>query len=423
MPDYDGLDHGPSVGRELLLGVPRAIMLPLYAVSEYGLRAPIGAGMRAGEKAHVVDRVLAFFTTEDGKMGILPSAFFDFGLRPSVGFNFFWNDAGAAKNDVRVHFGTWGPTWINVAVVDRYTYADKKSVSLRAAFTRRQDFYFNGIGPTSKDEDRARYESDRLDLGPALAVDGWRLSGLRLAAGVRRVAYGDGGCCGDPRIQDQVARGVFPTPYHFGTSYTSIYQRGQFVFDTRRPKPRPGTGFRFELYGEPAFHPRASAPEAWIRYGGSVGQTVDLTGRERNLSLTVATDFADPLTGPDVPFNEQVTLGGGTASAGSFVEPSMRGFRYGRLVGRSAATATLQYTWPIWFLLEGVVQVAAGNVYGQGLRDFDADLLRGSAVIGVRTNDKRDSHFGIVVGMGTEPVRDGLSPESFRLAIGTTSGL
>jgi hypothetical protein len=423
MPDYDGLGRQDrTTTSDVLLWLPRVPMLPLYALTEFGVRAPVGALARTAEKHHWAGSLYELFTSDDRKIGVFPSAFFDFGVRPSVGFFFFWNDAGAPKNDVRFHFGTWGPTWINATLLDRYTFAPKKTVNFRAAFSRRRDLYFNGLGPESTADHESRYEANRLDIGPSITIDGWRLSSLSVAGGLRRVDWGDGGCCGDPRLEARVAAGAFPMPPQFGTAYTSFYDRVQLIIDSRRPAPEPGTGTRIEAYGEPSFHPRPQAPQSWVRYGGSFGQTVDLNGRQRNLSIVVAADFADPILGGDVPFNEQVTLGGGQAPAGSFVETKMRGFRYGRLVGRSAASATLQYTWPIWFLLEGVVQVSAGNVFGGGLRDFEPDLLRTSGVVGVRTNQERDAHFEILLGAGTETFRDGLAVEAFRLAIGTTNG-
>lgn len=423
IPDYDGLPpEGTTVG-EGLQWIPRVILFPLWLVSEFGVRAPVGGLVRTAEKHHWAGTLYDFFTSDDRKIGFFPSAFFDFGMRPSVGFFFFWNDFLAKKNDLRFHFGTWGPTWINVNATDRYTWDTGKTVALNAAFTRRRDLFFYGLGPESSPDHESRYEANRLDVGPSLAIDGWRYNSLRLAAGIRRVDFGSGGCCNDPTIGAQVASGVYEKPPHLDDPYTSIYQRGQVVVDTRRPRPESGTGTRIEIYGEPAFHPRPRNPESWIRYGGSVGQTVDLNGRQRNLSLTVAADFADPMTGDgSVPFNEQVTLGGGKPLAGTFVETKMRGFRFGRLVGRSAAVATLQYTWPIWFFLEGVVQIAAGNVFGGVLRGFEPDLLRMSGVIGVRTNEKRDAHFEILVGAGTETFRDGTALESFRFAIGTSNG-
>lgn len=424
VPDYDGLGNhaAQSDSNEVALAIARAPLLPLYAVSEFGLRAPVGAVVRSAEKHHWAGALYDFFTSADGKIGVLPSAFFDFGVRPSVGFFFFWNDAFAKGNDLRFHFGTWGPTWLHVALLDRYRLDADKTLDLRAAFSRRQDLYFNGLGPESTVSHESRYEANRLDVGPSLVVGGNRFSSLTVAAGVRRIDYGSGACCGDPSIDVRVVRGDYPEPPHFDHPYTAMYERLDLVLDSRRPVPHPGTGTRIELYGEPAFHPRPTNPESWLRYGGSIGQTVDLNGHQRNLSLTVAADFADPLVGSDVPFNEQPTLGGGQAPAGSFVETKMRGFRYGRLVGRSAFVTTLQYTWPVWFLLEGVVQLSAGNVFGPALRGMDADLLRMSGVIGVRTNQQRDTHFEILLGAGTETIRDGMALESFRLAIGTTHG-
>ena len=98
----------------------------------------------------------------------------------------------------------------------------------------------------------------------------------------------------------------------------------------------------------------------------------------------------------------------------------MRGFRAGRLMGRSAAVATLEYRWPIWAILDGSAQVAMGNVFGAHLEDFDADLMRLAFTFGIRTAGERDHSFDILVGSGTETFREGAGLNSLRLVIGAT---
>ena len=40
---------------------------------------------------------------------------------------------------------------------------------------------------------------------------------------------------------------------------------------------------------------------------------------------------------------------------------------------RSAAVATLQYSWPVWGFLDGIIQADVGNVFGPHLEGFAAD--------------------------------------------------
>src|SRR5262249_14068818 len=173
-----------------------------------------------------------------------------------------------------------------------------------------------------------------------------------------------------------------------------------------------GTGVRLELEGESASFLEGSAGSL-IHYGGSVGGFWDLTGKRRVLSLSVGAWFVDPLVRSDVPFTELVHLGGTRA---------MRGFREGRLIDRSAAVATLQYEWPIWVWLNGSLQLAMGNVFGEHLADFDPKLARMSGTVGVRTSGSPDHRFELLTGFGTETWDDGLKVTSVRFLVGTTRG-
>src|SRR5262249_38329921 len=152
---------------------------------------------------------------------------------------------------------------------------------------------------------------------------------------------------------------------------------------------------------------------SWIRYGGSLGGFLDMTGQSRVVGLVVTTDFADPVKGDSIPFTEQVVWGGSGA---------MAGYRPGRLVGRSGAAATLVYEWPIWIWLNGAMHVGVGNVFDARLRDFEAKLLRLSWGIGIRSTGSPDHQIELKVGFGTETFEHGTQVTSFRLAIGGTNG-
>jgi hypothetical protein len=133
----------------------------------------------------------------------------------------------------------------------------------------------------------------------------------------------------------------------------------------------------------------------------------------RVVSLSVSTLFADALGNRPVPFTELVALGG---------PGMMPGFRMGRLYGESAAVATLRYSWPIWVWLNGSIQVAAGNVYGEHLAGFSAERSRLSSAIGIESAGSRDSIFQALFGFGTETFESGGKIDSIRLVVGARSG-
>ncbi|HEU4539139.1 MAG TPA: hypothetical protein VFS00_33690, partial [Polyangiaceae bacterium] len=145
---------------------------------------------------------------------------------------------------------------------------------------------------------------------------------------------------------------------------------------------------------------------------GTIGGFVDVTGHDRVVSLSVTGLFADRLSGANIPFTEQIVLGGDIMPA----------YLPGRLVGRSALVSTLQYTWPVWAAMQGYAQVAVGNVFGRHLQDLSPELLRGNAGIGLRSTSSRDHALEVLFAVGTETIEDRFAVNSFRLRIGGTSG-
>jgi hypothetical protein len=414
VPDYDGRGAPPASVGDTLIWAPRVLASPLYLVSEYALRRPLGALVVTAERDNWPRAIVDFFTFDaEHKAGIFPTAFVDFGFRPSAGLYFFWDDALARKNAIRLHAATWGVDWLTATVADRYALGDDATVALRCEATRRSDFVFHGIGPRSLQSDLTRYSADRLE-GSAV-FDTAPLPSLRLGSsvGVRRTRFREGSCCAGPSLLDRIQEGaVAPPPGLEG--YDLGFSRMDLSIDSRLEKGHSsGTGVRLELQGEGAFRLDNTPPSSFVGYGGSIGGFVDLTGTRRVLSLSLAASFVDPLLGSEIPFPELVHLGG---------SGPMRGYRDGRLLGRSAAVATLQYEWPIWVWLDGSIQVAAGNVFGAHLSDFDPRLARLSGTVGIRTSGSPDHRFEILTGFGTETWEDGLKVTSFRLMIGATRG-
>ena len=57
LPSYDGRAEEPLTLGEALLWGPRVLLFPAYALTEWGIRAPVGAVARWVEKDRVVERV------------------------------------------------------------------------------------------------------------------------------------------------------------------------------------------------------------------------------------------------------------------------------------------------------------------------------------------------------------------------------
>ena len=407
VPDYDGRGPPPTTAGDVAIWVPRIIFSPLYFTSEFILRRPLGALVMAAERSHVPTFLYDLFTFgPDHKAGFAPIALFDFGFNPSVGVYAFWDDALAEGNNIHLHGSTWGADWLAGTLTDQLRLHGKDTLSLKLTALHRPDRAFFGEGPRSLQSNLSRYGEDLVDGGAVVDIRLWRASQVQAAVGVRSASFYQGHYGGDPSIEQQAAGGAFPLPDGFDRGYTAEYNRVLLALDSREKRPAPGSGVRIELDGEQGNDVRQAAGSGWIRYGATAGGFYDLNDHGRVISLSVATLFADPLGGRPVPFTELVALGG---------DNPMPGFWWGRLADRSAAVATAEYRWPIAPFLDGSMQAAVGNVFGEHLDGFEPSLLRFSGAVGVSTVTAPDSALQILVGFGTETFEQGGQVDSIRV--------
>ena len=422
LPDYDGRGPAPTtVGQDLLV-IPRVIVAPVYLTTEYVIRKPLGAAISAAERSNV-PKVLydVFAFGPDHKAGVIPTIFFDFGFSPSVGLYGFWNDAGFKGHNVNAHFSVWTSDWIAGSLSDRLPIGKKSSFTTKLAALRRPDRTFFGLGPNSLQDNLSRYGETRIEGSLAVDIPLWRSSQFQAGGGFRQVHLYNGDYSDDPNLTDEVAQGAYPLPPGFGATYSEEFNHALIAFDTRRKGT--GTGVRLEIQGEEGNAVSEGANSGWIRYQGTAGVFVDLDGHGRILSLAAPALFADPLeNGGSIPFTEQVSLGGNTPVLSALATGTglMPGLYAGRLVDRSAAVATLQYRWPIWAWLDGTLQVATGNVFGDHLDELKASLFRFSGALGIESTGISDNALHLLIGIGSETFDHGGQIDSIRLAVGTS---
>jgi hypothetical protein len=407
--DYGEPEPATTPG-QVALWVPRVALFPLWLVSEYVVRQPVGAVVRVAEQQQWPREFVDVFTFGDrGQFTIFPSALFDFGLKPSVGFNAKWRYFLAEPNSISLHFGTWGPDWIAIKAVDRYVLSPKDALLFEGNFMRRKDLPFYGMGPESPNSPRYRFQTQVAETAVGYERRFWRSSRFVARTGLRTLRFMDGTCCGAESVPSAVAAGRLAPPPGLGEDYVAGFQNLLVALDSRKPRPEPGSGVRIVAYGEGVSAPKTN--RGWIGYGAAAGVAWDVWA-ERILALQVAADLVDPLVG-EIPFTDQVSLGGSRP---------MRGYLRNRLIDRSALVGTLQYTWPVWVFLDGMLVADVGNVFGQHFDGFAWDLLRMSAGIGVRSNGSRDSGFEILVAGATDPFNEGFNVSSFRFVIGSHHG-
>jgi hypothetical protein len=415
LPDYEGRPPAPATPGEAMLWIPRVVFSPVYFTTEYLIRRPLGAMLTAAERANLPSALYDFFAFgPEHKAGIAPIAFVDFGFNPSVGVYAFWDDALVRGNDLRLHFSAWNQDWMAGSFVQRTSFHDRDTLTVKVAAMRRPDQVFYGIGPTTLQSNQSRYAEDRFTASGTAEVRLWRSSSIQTGIGVRASSFANGHFGGDPGIVEAAAQGAYPLPYGFASGYTAEYNRVAVALDSRRPFPNEGSGVRLEAAANEGNDVSQSPGSGWLRYEGAAGAFLDLDGHRRIVSLSVQTFFADPLGTRPIPFTELVSLGG---------DQPMPGFYDGRLIDRSAAVGTLRYRWPIGPWVDGALQAALGNVFGAHLEGFDSRLLRFSGALGIETDSSPDSNFQLLVGFGTETFDHGGQVDSARLVLGISRGL
>jgi hypothetical protein len=413
-PDYDGRGAKPTTAGDVIVWIPRVVLSPLYFTSEFLIRRPLGAFLIAAERGSWPSAIYNFFTFgPEHKAGLAPVAFVDFGFNPSVGLYFFWHDALFDGNHLRFHVSTWGSDWIGGSLTDRIQFRGDRELTLRVSGIRRPDQAFYGIGPSSLQSNQSRFGEDAVDGRATLVVPVWRASRLETGIGMRTVSLYHGHYSHDPSVEARAAAGAFPVPYGFDRGYTDEYHHILAVLDTRQALRAGGSGVRVEISAEQGSDLRRSPLSGWIRYGGTLGAYCDLNAHARVVSLSLATLFADPLGNQPIPFTELVALGG---------DGLMRGFYPGRLLGHSAAVATMRYRWPVGIWLDGSIQAAVGNVFGEHLDGFTPGLLRFSGALGLATGNSPGGAIEALVGFGSETFDHGGQVDSIRVVLGTNRG-
>lgn len=418
-PDYSGRGEPPRDPADDILWIPRILFGPLYLISEYLFRQPIGWLATEIERTEFVDQVFDFFTWEQRNAGLVPTALFDFGFLPSVGLYFFWNDLGAEGHSLRVNAAFWGADWLHAQIQDRIAFDSQNELSLWVEGWRRPDRLWFGGGWDA--DERVRFGRARLGGGATYTHQPWRKSQIRyrVLAEANEFSNTTYSVWGDDEsqvlpIEQAAAAGRLELPVGYTSGYFAFRHRLDLTLDTREERPAPAHGLRVQGWFEEGLDMRRAEDVHWLRYGARAAGFLDV-GDQRVVQLSGYVDLVDPVGALDqVPFTEQIWLSREPLLLGGFLP--------GQLVGRSAAIVSLEYHWPIWVFIEGTIHYSVGNAFGGRFADFDVERLRQSFGIGFRTIGDRDNTFRLLVAIGTEPFVHGANVTSARLTVGSQSG-
>ena len=276
--------------------------------------------------------------------------------------------------------------------------------------SRRADGLFFGLGSEASKDNESRYNWVGYDVGVNYTVEPFRRGSISLDTGYRYRVFGDD--VSGTTIPDLVEEGnISSLPPAYPQGYSAWYLDARIAYDSRQPRPSPGSGVRvstgFNLGLDPVL---GNTSSSWIVYGAGVRGFLDVSGHNHTLSLGAIVIFSDGLRG-EVPFTE-VPAVSGNGPMPAFV---------GRvLAGDSASVLNFQFTWPIWLRLDGKIHFAVGNVFDGHLSNFAFEDLRMSFGGGIQAHGAEKTYFEFMAGGGTETFAQGPSVTSVRVLLGVS---
>jgi hypothetical protein len=383
---YDGrkINTGPKKAvlalPRVLLGVPRLVVLGVTATAR-----PL---MEYSERHHVPERVLAAITTPDGKEGVRPIIDYETAFRPAAGALYF-NDRIPDGGRFVVSLATGGPDTIMTGT--RATVPllrERLRLDVGVDYRRRSDELYTGIGMPAHAR-FSRYGIDQLDGTFAIVAHPLRALTISVGEDVGLRRYNAGSAYGgDPDIDDVycvrdkhgrcIEGSIDDTQVPGFTAGTQFARETVAVhIDSRRQETSPG----LIVDGAVAYtHGLGRDGSSYLRLHGRVGTQLEVW-RRRSLYVGVAVDDELAFGSTPIPFTELVTLGGPN---------DLRGFARGRFRDASSMLATVEWRWPVWMWMDGVLFFDYGGAFGPGFRDFSVSALRPDVGIGfiVHTSNK-----------------------------------
>lgn len=408
VPVYNGRPASPPSAGEVLLGVPRLLLQPLHLTLEYVVRRPVVRLMAWTEKHHLHRKVERLFLWKGGKMGLFPTALYELGQRPNVGFYLYHDDLLVPGQETVLRGGFWLHNWQQVLALTRLPVflPGTGELTLQARYGNRPDHPFYGRGPETEQSDLCFFRSREAELFARLYSMMSGLNRLSFALTLRSVGFSDGQ---DPPVSQR-----FPSLPGF-SDYELIDLRYLLELDSRNPDRTrsSGTGLRLELLGGYSIDPLRTELQLF-RWGVEAAGFLDVSGAGHVLGLRVFAEFLERIGNEPAPVTELVNLGG---------LELMRGFLGGRFRGMGAIEVTGDYRYPIHHLVDANLFVSMGNTSEAHLDGLSLSKMYLSWGLGVRTNTRRNTSFDLLLGFGSSRLDSGsFAVDSVHLTAGINQG-
>lgn len=412
VPDYDGREPEPMTPGEKAMLLPRAVLYPIHVALRLTLEKPIIAMLELIERYRIHYWLEWLLLWQDGKIGIFPTARYQFDLNLSFGFFFFIEDLILPGHALILEANFWVDDWQEIRFDNRLKISpDGTLFVLRMRYVDRPDQVFFGTGPATFESAESYYRLDLLEVSVGLKGFLPDLHRLRGDISWRRAKLGEGQI---PSVETKHPLEENPELLGFGV-YEFVAARLHLDIDSREKKrfSTSGSGVRFEGFG--AFGVDPSDVELRVlTWGTEVSGFWDVTGHNNVLGVRGYVEFSEKAGSRSIPVTELITLGG---------LERMRGFLPGRFHGRSAFEATVQYRYPIWTYLDADLFVSFGNAFDGHLEGFELRLLHMTSGLAIRSSSSRQASFDLLVGFGTNRLdSEDVRIESVHFAVGINQG-
>jgi len=360
VPDNSAPDH--TVGR--------TVLFPFRLLTE-ALLAPLRGGAYLVERYQIPDRIERLLFSDDGSLGMYPTAFVETHLGWNVGLHVVDSNVVGHREHVSLGVGYGGQYEQTYdAKITTGSLLDRVTLGLRAHYQvyDRSDFF--GIGNAGL---------SGLPTTPVDALSNDTAFATRFGQHVAHAElHGSGAVIGPLSIGGAVAltrrtfethadlEGAFtPTTdvyapmslVGFATGANNAYGEVSAMIDTRdvanryisRAAPSTGwlaTGFVGVARG------REQDPSHYTRYGADIRRYVDLYHGDRVLVLR---GYLEGVTAPldQIPFSDLPRLGGNEL---------LRGFEVDRFRDRVVALASVEYDFPVHYGVNAYLFVDGGRV-------------------------------------------------------------
>lgn len=352
--------------------VKRIVLFP-FEIPAYVMRGvtwPIGALLHVMEQKHVVERTADLLSNKEKTFWVYPVIQFGAGSSFGGGLGFHHTDlfhkGYELKGWYKIHVSLNQEAAINFAKPNAFMLLDRPvSYNVGVNWKRELDQDFYGLGPGSVEGNHARFRWTNFEEGVDIPYEVFPHFSLLFHVGGASATTSPSTEGGNPSVNT-----LFPP--------NQIPGFGRWISHFRA-----GFGLEHDTRDNPTLPFKGGLRRGWFRRYQHVGSG-NFSFNDYRLLLTQyfplwrpglvlmirnAWHFTQPTGGSQVPFYRLAVLDAGNM---------LRGFSRGRFHDRASVVFNVEYRYPIWRGIEGVLLYDTGRVF-HGPSDFSFKQFKYSA--------------------------------------------